>query len=147
MPNREMVSDVKFATAIVPAVATATVTSAEIDLQGFDSATVLFDIGNSGDTLSGSVYWTLTLTESDTSGGTFTTVAAADIVGGVASHLIDAPAEDSVVVAFGYTGSKRYIKGVATKTGTHSNGTPIGIASALGHASNAPVANTTLTAS
>jgi len=143
MPNREQSTDIKFATAIVPAVATATVTSAAISLAGYDAATVLFDIGNSADTLSGSVFWTLSLTECDTVGGTFTAVAAGDVAGGANSYVIDAPSEDSRVVTFGYTGSKPFIKGVVTKTGTHSSGTPIGILSALGLASNAPVANDT----
>lgn len=141
MPNRENVSNLKFAAALVPAVATNTVTSAAISLQGHDSATVLFDVGNSGDTLSGSVYWTLSLTECDTIGGTYTAVAAADIESGVASYVIDAPAEDSLVVAFGYIGSKPFTKGVATATGTHSNGTPIGILSVLGDPMVAPVTN------
>lgn len=142
MTTREINSELKIAQAVVNAVATTTVTSAAIDTAGFNAATVVFDIGNSGDTLSGTVLWTLTLTESDTSGGSYITVAAADLVGlgGAASYVIDAPTEDSLAVKIGYIGSKRYIKGVATATGTHTNGTPIGIVSVLGGASNAPVA-------
>lgn len=140
MTTRDLVSDIKVTQAFVNANRTATTTSDAIDTQGFGSAAVVFDIGNSADTLSGTVFWTLSLTECDTSGGTYTAVAAADIVSGVATYVIDAPAEDSIAVKVGYIGTKRYIKGVATATGTHTNGTPIGIISVLGHASFAPVA-------
>lgn len=138
--NREQASNLKVAAATVNAVATGTVTSSAIDTKGYESATVIFDIGNSGDTLSGTVYWTLSLTECATSGGSYTAVAAADIVGGVASVVIDAPSEDSLAVKFGYKGNLPFIKGVATATGTHSNGTPIGIISVLGNPHVAPVA-------
>lgn len=142
MTTREIVSELKVTQVFVNATRTATTTSDPIDTAGYNSATVVFDIGNSGDTLSGTLYWTLSLTECDTSGGSYTAVAAADITGwaGAASYVIDAPAEDSLAVKVGYIGSKRYIKGVATATGSHSSGTPIGIISVLGGASNAPVA-------
>lgn len=142
MPNREMVNNLKVTQVFVNANRTATTTSDAIGLAGYDAATVIFDIGNSADTLSGSVYWTLSLTESDTSGGSYTAVAAADVVGwnGAATYVIDAPAEDSLAVKVGYIGSKPFIKAVATATGTHSTGTPIGMVSVLGLPSHAPVA-------
>ena len=40
---------------------------------------------------------------------------------------VDAAAEDDAVYPIGYTGPERYVRIVCTKTGTHSNGTPIGI--------------------
>lgn len=140
MASRDLASDIKLTQVVVPAVKTTTTTSSAIDTAGYESLTVLFDMGNSGDTLSGTLYWTLSLTECDTSGGSYTAVADADIVGGTNSYVIDAPAEDSLAVKFGYIGNKRYVKGVATATGSHSSGTPIGIVAILGHAQNAPVA-------
>lgn len=142
MPNREMINTLSVSQVIVNAVKTSTATSSAISLAGYDAASVIFDIGNSGDTLSGSLYWTLSLTECDTSGGSYTAVAAADIVGwsGAATYVIDAPTEDTLAVKVGYIGSKPYIKAVATATGSHSSGTPIGAIAVLGHPSHAPVA-------
>jgi hypothetical protein len=51
--------------ALNPINSTVTRTSSAIDLQGFDSASVIFAIGTSGDTLSGSVFWTLKIQHSD----------------------------------------------------------------------------------
>lgn len=139
---RDLYSNIKATQVAVPAVATNNVTSSAIDMQGYDSLCVIFDIGNSGDTLSGSVLWTLSLTECDTSGGSYTDVADSDVLTptGTNDYVIDAPAEDSLAVKFGYKGNKRFVKAVATKTGTHTNGTPIGIVAIQGKPGIAPVA-------
>lgn len=108
-----------------PVVSTTAKTSTAIDLQGFDSVEVVFAIGLSADTLSGSVYWTLKLQHSDDN-VEYADTAAADHSGS-ATVVIDAASEDETSYAFGYVGNKRYLKAVATPTGTHSNGTPIGI--------------------
>ncbi len=128
---RDLYNNITVTQVVAPAVATATVTSSAIDLQGSNRAVVVFNIGASGDTLSGSVYWTLSMTECDTSNGTYTAVDVADLHNSAATIVIDSNSEDETAVKFGYKGSKRYLKAVATKTGTHSNGTPIGIVSVL----------------
>lgn len=122
-----------------PVNSTTTKTSTVIDLKGYNSASVIFAVGLSGDTLSGSVYWTLKLQESDNDSD-YTDVAAADLLNGSATVVIDAAAEDETSVVFGYKGSKRYLKGVATPTGTHSTGTPLGIVALRGTPAYAPVA-------
>lgn len=137
---KDMYHNVTVSQVVNPAVATSTVTSSAIDRQGYGSVTALFSIGNSGDTLSGSVYWTLKLTECDTSGGTYTDVALADLYNSAATLVIDAGSEDNIVAKFGYRGSKRFVKAIATATGTHTNGTPIGVIAMLGHPADAPVA-------
>lgn len=140
---RDLVNNLKDTQVEIPAVKTATATSDTIDMQGYDSLAVLFNIGDSGDTLSGTVYWTLKLQESDDD-SSYSDVAAADIIGpdfnGAATYVIDAPSEDSRCVAAGYVGGKRYVQAVATATGTHTNGTPIGIIALQGHAGIKPVA-------
>ena len=128
---RDLYNNISVSQPVVPAVATASVTSSAIDLQGFNSAAVLFAVGASGDTLSGSIYWTLKLTECDTSGGDYTDVVLADLHNAAATVVIDSNSEDETVVKFGYKGNKRYLKAVATKTGTHTNGTPIGVLAVL----------------
>ena len=101
------------------------VDGADVDLQGYESATCSFNFGDSGDTLSGSIYWTGTVEESDDGGGSgYTTVAAADLVG--TPPVVDAPAEDTQAYTVAYVGHKRYIRLVVTGTGTHSVGTVIG---------------------
>lgn len=145
MPNRSQIENLKIAQVFVTATRTADTTSDVIDTRGYDSAMAVFDIGNSGDTLSGTLYWTLSLTECETSDGSYTAVAAADIqveggtFGTTSTLVIDAPGEDSRTVKMAYLGSKRYFKAVATKTGSHSSGTPIGIISILSDANLLPV--------
>lgn len=142
--RKDLYSNIKLSQIAIPATKTTTVTSSEIDTAGFESLVVEFNVGNSGDTLSGSLYWTLSLTECATSGGSFTAVAAADIrvqggtAGTTSTYVIDAPAEDSLTVKFGYMGSLRYVKAVATATGSHSSGTPMGITAIQGNPSVAP---------
>lgn len=121
-----------------PAVSSVTRTSTAIDTQGFNSVNVVFAIGASGDTLSGSVYWTLKLQHSDDD-STYTDVVAADLLNSSLTVVVDSSAKDKTAYAFGYTGSKRYLKGIATPTGTHTNGTPIGMLAMRGTAAYAPV--------
>lgn len=131
---RDLFHNISVTQALIPAVATTDKTSSAIDMQGFNSLAVIFNIGDSGDTLSGSVFWTLKLQESDDN-SQYTDVAASDLHNASATVVIDAPTEDSTAVTFGYKGNKRYVKALAVKTGTHSNGTPIGIIAVRGNAS------------
>jgi len=96
-----------------------------VDLAGFDGAKMLAHIGDSLDTLSGSVYMTVAFQESDALGSGYANIAADDLKGGLNDVVIDAPAEDQVVVQRNYVGGKRYVRVLITFTGTHTNGTPI----------------------
>lgn len=136
---RDLYHNVKATQVVVPATQTATVTSSAIDMKGYDSLSVLFDVGNSGDTLSGSVFWTLKLQDSDDD-SVYADVGTSGLLNSTATTVIDAPSEDSLAVAFGYIGGKRYVKAVATKTGTHTNGTPMGVIALQGNAAQRPVA-------
>lgn len=111
-------------------------TGAAIDLQGYEGAELIVNCGISGDTLSGSVKYDLVLKECDTSGGTYTAVAQADVVGGTVTSgvfaTVDDAAEDPAVFRIGYIGSKRYIKLFVDTTGTHTNGTPMAAVALLG---------------
>ncbi len=135
---RDLYHNVLATQVLKPATVTTTQTSSAIDLKGYDAASVVFSIGQSGDTLSGSVYWTLTLEESDDD-SSYTTVAADDMHNSVGSIVINSSSLDETAYSFGYKGSKRYLKGVATKTGTHASGTPIGIIALRGKAGYSPV--------
>lgn len=121
-----------------PATRTAATTCTTIDLQGYSSANVLFAVGTSGDTLSGSVYWTLKLTHSDDD-SSYSDVALAELNNTAATVVIDSSAKDKTVYGFGYNGNKRYLRAVATPTGTHTNGTPLGMIALRGTAAYSPV--------
>lgn len=115
-----------------PAVVTADVNCTAVDLQGYNSCMFIVNVGESGDTLSGSVYLEAEVEESDDN-STFTDVADADLRGYVAGTndgcfgFIDAAAEDDVLLKCQYTGNSRYVRVVINVTGTHTNGTPISV--------------------
>jgi hypothetical protein len=121
-----------------PVVSTTTKTSTTIDLQGYNSANVIFSIGQAGDTLSGTVYWTLKLQHSDDD-STYVDLAAGDLNSSSLTVVVNSAALDETAYSFGYQGAKRYLKAVATPTGTHTVGTPIGVIAMRGTAAYAPV--------
>ncbi len=93
-----------------------------VDLRGHGAALVVFHIGQSGDTLSGTVKLELRVQES-ADNSTWADVAAADL-DGTQALLIDAAAEDEIVHVVGYKGKKRYLRAFVDTTGTHTVGTP-----------------------
>ena len=103
-----------------------------VDMVGYDAVTFLVDLGESNDTLSGSVMIELEVEES-TDDSTFTDVADADLSDVVAGSndgcfgVIDAAAEDAAIFSTTYRGTSRYVRPVINVTGTHTNGTPIGV--------------------
>jgi hypothetical protein len=112
---------------------------AAVDLKGYEGALMIFNIGISADTLSGSVLLTPKLQESDTTtDGDFTDVAAGDMLGDEDLTVIDDAAEDPDVQRVSYIGSKRYIRAVVDTTGTHTNGTPLGAVCVLGYPRHMP---------
>lgn len=115
---------------IDPVVLTADADGESLDLLGYDGAVLMFLIGESGDTLSGSVYLEAEVEESDNDSD-WTDVDDGDLTNTVSGTndgcvaFIDAPAEDDVLVMTEYTGSSRYIRPVVNVTGTHTNGIPV----------------------
>lgn len=122
----------------LPATITAARTSSTIDMQGFNALNVVFAVGLSGDTLSGSVYWTLKLTHSDND-SSYSDVTAAELQNGAATVVINSASLDETSYVFGYLGNKRYVRAVATPTGTHTNGTPMAVLALRGAPAYAPV--------
>jgi hypothetical protein len=115
-----------------PAVITSDTDGASVDLLGYDRVVFYALVGESGDSLSGALYTELEVEES-ADDSSFTDVADADLTVYVAGNndgtfaKIDAAAEDDAVYMTEYRGSKRYVRPVINITGTHTNGTPIGI--------------------
>ena len=107
-----------------------TTAGTEIDTAGYESATIIFQAGvvTAGDA-------TLLVQESDTSGGTFTDVADADLIGLEASTKLDA---SNGVAKIGVLSKKQYLK-VSVVTANSANLT-VGAQVILGSAKHNPVA-------
>lgn len=135
---RDLYRNVLVTQHLAPVVSTVTRTSTSIDMQGYNSVSAIVSLGLAGDTLSASVYWTLKLQHSDDD-SSYSDVATADVYNGNTNFVVNSPSLDRNVYQFGYLGSKRYLKLVATPTGTHSVGTPIGMISLRGTPAYAPV--------
>ena len=132
---KDLSNNISPAVSLAAATRTAAANGTGVDLQGYESATVLVDVGAEGDTLSSSVYFEVSLEESDDD-STYTDVAQAGIVDGTISSggiflKLDGTANgnpDSAggIFRVGYVGNSRYIRVVLAKSCTHSNGTPLG---------------------
>lgn len=142
---KDLSNNISPVVSIINAVKTAAGNGTGVDLQGYESATVLVDVGAEGDTLSGSVYFEISLEHSDDD-STYSDCAQADIIdgtiaaGGIFLKLDGTTGGDpdtaGGIFRVGYIGGKRYVRVVLAKTGTHSNGTPIGAMIVRGHARN-----------
>jgi hypothetical protein len=123
---------------LIPQLASGTtdVKSTGVDTRGFKSTVLVAHVGNSADTLSGSVKVEVEVQDSDVdSDGNYAAAADADVenanTGGAGTvtgtnvgtaAVIDAPTEDSLAIYARYKGAKRYARLVVNLTGTHTNG-------------------------
>lgn len=124
---------------LIPQVVTTDSPATGVDTLGYDSVVLLVHVGDSGDTLSGSVLIDLELQDS-ADNSTYAACVDADLenpdtgaAGAVTGTTtgtfarIDAPTEDSAIFAVRYIGDARYVRVNINVTGTHSNGTSIGV--------------------
>lgn len=124
-------SNLKKIQVLDPVTLTADVDCTGVDMQAYEDVSFYVLVGESGDTLSGSVMIELEVEES-ADDSTYTDCADADLSSSVTGTntgtfaVIDAAAEDDAVFQVQYYGDKRYVRVVVNVTGTHSNGTPIG---------------------
>lgn len=134
MPNRSSVYHALSAVQLLAsAPRTADANSGGMDLRDAESAALLFALGANGDTLSGTTYIELEVQESDDNTN-FAAAANSDLTNFVAGSSntgtgkkVAANADANQAYMVGYRGSKRYIRGVVNITGTHTNGTPVGV--------------------
>lgn len=140
---RDLANNISVAQSLAPAVRTADANGTGVDLQGFESATILVDTGAEGDTLSGSVKIDFKLEDSDDNSTFAAVTASTAVIGTIDSNgiflTLDADAETPQVAKIGYTGGKRYVRVVADFTGTHTNGTPVSASVVRSHARHNPV--------
>ena len=132
MAANDIANNVSVSQILDPAVITATTPTSSVDTQFDNGCMLMVTLGDSADTLSGSVYWELILQESSDD-ATWSAVTSATSVtwGSVNSSTgvfatINLAGEDDSVYKIGYTGPERYVRVNVVATGTHSSGTPVG---------------------
>lgn len=100
---------------------------ASVDLLEHDGCLFVVNMGNSLDSLSGSLYVEFELEDSPEN-SSWTDCDDADLSSSVTGtntgtfKKIDAPGEDEIVFTVAYLGRQRYVRMVLNVTGTHSNG-------------------------
>jgi hypothetical protein len=141
---RDIEANVRHDQVVDPAALTADADSASVDMKDYDHVAFYALVGATGDTLDASNDINLEVEES-ADDSTFTDVANADITNAVTgantgtfAH-IDAAAEDDAVYMTQYKGTARYVRVVLNVTGTHTNGTPIGVLAVRFGAERVPV--------
>lgn len=130
---KDLVSKISVSLGLKAQVVTADQNGATFDSQDDLGMMVVANVGQSADTLSGSVKIELALQHSD-DGSSWSACADEDISAAVAGGaqtgtfaIIDGAAEDEAVYKVGYAGNKRYIRAIVNMVGTHTNGTPMAI--------------------
>ena len=148
---RDLANSISMVQSLAPAVRTADANGTGVDLQGFESTTIVVDTGIEGDTLSSTVKIDFKL-EDSSDNSTFAAVSSSTSVtdGTVDSNgiflTLDANAETPQITTIGYIGWKQYVRVVAEFTGTHSNGTPVAASVIKGHPRHSTDADTLSTA-
>jgi len=131
------INEKKFVQLFGPVAATAD-QNGTVDLNGYNAASIVFNLGAEGITLSGTDKIAATIQHSDDN-STWVAVGASDIIipkGIVATGLAapdtngvvftaDANAKIPAVFGVGYRGAKRYLKAIADYSGTHGTATPV----------------------
>lgn len=143
MPTRENLNCNEFVQVLDPVVVTADTVLTGTDTADCNAVTLNVLVGESGDTLSGTVYFDYIL-ETSEDNSTWAAVTDNDVVIGQTVDssgifaTIDAAAEDDVVLSVGYIGYARYVRVNIDATGTHTNGTPMAALAVKGNLQLAP---------
>ena len=141
---RDLKNNIGVVQSLAPAARSSDADGTGVDLQGFESATIVIDMGAEGITLSSTNKIEIELEHSDDN-STFTDVtSSADVIGATPDSngviaTFDDPAEAPAIASVGYIGGKRYIRAVANFSGTHGTATPLSVSVIKGHARKNPV--------
>lgn len=142
---KDLHSNIKPVSVLNAIVVSATGNSGDLDLQGFNSAEFLIDVGvDAGAGLDANNKLVFTLTHADDDGtgsaGSYANVAAKDVLGVTPSSgvvlTVDALDEDDTLYRVGYIGDKRFVKLTWTETGTVS--VPMSVVLVKGHPNDGP---------
>jgi len=125
---KDLYNKVEVTSILDPIAVTASATYTDIDLKGFNSACIVMNCGEDGETL-GAFHKFVGVLYDSADGVTYAVVETADMLDlTVASGVIftiDAVGEDNSIYKFGYVGGKRYLQLISTVTGTVSMPTSI----------------------
>ena len=141
---KDLKNNIGVVQSLAPAARDADANGTGVDLQGFESATVVIDMGAEGITLSTTNKIEIELEHSDDD-ATYTDVtSSADVIGATPDSsgvvaTFDANTEIPAVATVGYIGGKRYIRAIANFSGTHGSGTPLSVSVIKSHARKNPV--------
>ena len=141
---KDLKNNIGVVQSLAPAARDADANGTGVDLQGFESATLVIDAGIEGITLSTTNKIEIELEHSDDN-STFTDVtSSADVIGATPDSsgvvaTFDANTEIPAVATVGYIGGKRYIRAIANFSGTHGSGTPLSVSVIKSHARKNPV--------
>ena len=141
---RDLKNNIGVVQSLAPAARSSDADGTGVDLQGFESATIVIDMGAEGITLASTNKIEIELEHSDDN-STFTDVtSSADVIGATPDSngviaTFDDPAEAPAIASVGYIGGKRYIRAVANFSGTHGTATPLAVSVIKGHARSNPV--------
>jgi hypothetical protein len=129
---KDLANNISVAQSIAPQVLSSDTNGTGIDLQFFESATVIVDTGAEGDTLSASVKVDFILEDSDDNSSWSAVTSNNHVTDGAVDSsgiflTLDDNAETPQVTSIGYVGGKRYLRVTADVTGTHTNGTPMSV--------------------
>ena len=135
---RDLSNNIVGVASIAPVVLASDTNGTGVDLQGYESATVLLSVGIEGITLSTSNKIEFELEESTddstyTDGTSATSVTETTIAAGGLFFTADGNADIPAVTTIGYVGGARYIRVVANFSGTHGTGPPISATVIKGH--------------
>lgn len=138
--------DLKITTSTAPVSGTATVTGTGVDTQGWLSNMLILDVGACAN-LDGSNYYTVVLQESAVSGSGYATVADAQVIGPAGTASNTAAINNQTTAAgrlyrYQYLGQLRYIRLLATLTGSNAGGSVIGILAVQGNSLHLPALTT-----
>jgi hypothetical protein len=103
---KDLKNNIALSQSLAPAARTASANGTGVDLQGSESAVVMFSLGALTDGTH-----TPKVQESDASGSGYTDVAAADLIGSLSALSANS------IQQVGYIGNKRYIRAVLTVAG------------------------------
>lgn len=129
MASKDLHNSIKAVVALQPqSITTNTTTVGEVvDTLGHESVEFIVAAGSLADAA-----LVPAVTECDTSGGTYTAVADADLLGTEAGAAL-AATDDATAAKIGYLGSKRFVKLSLVSTGA-SGANLVGAVAVLGHA-------------
>lgn len=148
MANKDLHNNIEVVQLLNPVVisgAAATIEpDAVFDTMGAESAEIIVNVGESGDTLASNLKLDFVLKHGDLANMSDAAVIddASFVVadGNAATYststgvfaTVDAAAEDDAAFKIGYVGPKQYLTVQTIKTGTHTNGTPVSITGVKG---------------